>query len=146
MASKVTLGGELLFPNDYVSAVEFKGRDVTLTITDVQREELRIRGGKSEVKPVVYFRETPKKLVCNKTNADSIAIMYGNEASEWIGKRVTLYPTKTQCGRETVDCIRVREKIPAGKAPPAPQPEVDTDTGEVLPTPEELSEQLPLGV
>lgn len=144
MASKVTLGGELLFPNDYVAAVEFKGKDVTLTIVDVKREELRIRGGKSEVKPIIYFRETKKKLVCNKTNADSIATMYGDKADDWIGKRVTLYPTKTPCGRDMVDCIRVREKIPGGKA--SPPSGVDPDTGEVVPTPEELGEQLPLGV
>ena len=103
MASKVTLGNELLFPSDYLAAVEFRGRDVTLTVASVFKDELKMRGGKSETKPVLSFRETKKKLVLNKTNADSIAEMYGTEAAEWVGQRVTFYPTKTQCGRETVD-------------------------------------------
>ena len=29
---KCTLDGELMFPSDYLASVEFKGRDVTLTI------------------------------------------------------------------------------------------------------------------
>lgn len=132
MASKVTLGNELLFPSDYLAAVEFKGRDVTLTIVKVFKDELKMRGGKSELKPVLSFRETKKKLVLNKTNADSIAEMYGTEATEWVGKRVTFYPTKTQCGRETVDCVRVREVVPQGKpqpTQPARQPDPEPGDG-----------------
>lgn len=113
MASKVTLGDQLLFPSDYLAAVEFKGRDVTLTIAKVAREELQMKGGVKEKKVVVYFAKTEKKLVLNKTNADSIAQLYGTQAEAWVGKRVTLFPTTTQCGREVVDCIRVRETVPA---------------------------------
>lgn len=126
MASKVTLGGTLMFPNDFLAAVEFKGKDVTLTIASVEIESLRTKGGGNESKPVLKFSETKKKLVCNKTNADSIAQMYGSEAKEWVGKRVTLYPTKAKFGRETVDAIRVREKVP-----PAPK----TSTGDANATP-----------
>jgi len=107
--SKATLNGELLHPSDYVSAVELKGRDVTVTVKDVIREDLRMQGGKSERKPVVLFVETPKKLVLNKTNAAIIADLHGTEAKAWAGKKITLYPTKTRCGSQTVDCIRVRE-------------------------------------
>ena len=113
MASKVTLDGKLMFPSDYLAAVEFGGKDVTLTINGVTVEELKMRGGASDRKPVISFAETKKKLVCNKTNADSIAQLYGTEAKGWAGKRITLYPTKTQCGRDTVDCIRIRETVPA---------------------------------
>lgn len=128
MASKVLLGGELMFPSEYLSAVEFKGRDVTLTIDSVKIKQLQMKGGKTEDKPVIAFKETKKSLVCNKTNADSIAEMYGTEATAWIGKRVTFYPTKTQCGRATVDCIRVREKVPGGAAKPAAElPPTDKD-------------------
>lgn len=120
--SKVKLGDELMFPSEYLAAVEFKGRDVTLTIKDIRKEDLKLRGGKSERKPVIYFHETAKKLVCNVTNGDSIAAMYGSQAKDWVGKRITLYPTKTTCGRDTVDCIRVRETVPAAKSAPAQQP------------------------
>lgn len=111
-----------MFPSDYLAAVEFKGKDVTLTIESVVIEDLQIRGGAKEAKPIIKFAETPKKLVCNKTNADSIATMYGSEAESWLGKRITLYPTKTQCGRNTVDCIRIRETEPAPAAAPVNSP------------------------
>lgn len=117
MSVKVLLHGELMFPSEYLAAVEFKGRDVTLTISGVERQELVMKGNKKDTKPVLTFRETPKKLICNKTNAGSIAEMYGRDAENWVGKRVTFYPTKTTCGRETVDCVRVREKKPAASAP-----------------------------
>lgn len=127
MGSKVLLQGQLMFPTDYLAAVEFKGKDVTLTIARVEIEELKMKGGVKERKPVVSFEETKKKLVLNKTNADSVAEMYGAEATAWLGKRITLYPTKTQCGRETVDCIRVREKVPQPKHGQAAEPaEVST--------------------
>lgn len=129
MPSKVTLGPELMFPSEYLAAVEFKGRDVTLTIKSVSKEDLQMKGGKKERKPVIFFVETPKKLVLNKTNADSIASMYGTDALLWKGKRVTFYPTKVQCGRDMVDAVRTREKVPASKGPAQHQePDIDSDS------------------
>ena len=115
MASKVMLNGKLMFPSDYVAAAEFLGRDVSLTIASVSFEDLQIRGGKKERKPVLTFRETKKKLVLNKTNAASIADIHGSKAESWAGKKITLYPTTTRCGRETVDCVRVRETVKASQ-------------------------------
>lgn len=128
MGSKVTLGGELMFPSDYVAAVEFKGKDVTLTIVSVKLEELVMVGGTKKKKPVVCFAETKKKLVLNKTNADSIAVMYGGEARTWAGKRITLYPTKAKFGREMVDAIRVREVVPQ-QTETAPEQTAEDNSG-----------------
>lgn len=126
--SKVTLNGELMFPNDYVSAPELQGKDVTLTISAVSKEQLQKRDGKTKGEMVIRFNGTPKKFVCNKTNASTIAELYGSEASEWVGKRVTLYPTKCLAFGEMVAAIRIREKVPPGTAParqsvpPSPPP------------------------
>lgn len=120
MLKKATLEGKLLHPNDYLAAVEFQGRDVTLTIAGVKREDLKMAGGKQDTKPVLTFKETSKKLILNKTNASSIVEMYGSVAEDWIGKRVTFYPTRTACGRDMTDCIRVREVVPPAK-PAAPE-------------------------
>lgn len=116
MGVNVLLGDKLMFPSDYISAVEFKGKDVTLTISGVAIEELKLQGGKKDRKPVFTFKETPKKYVCNKTNAKTIAKLYGSQAKDWIGKRVTFFPSSCECGGETVDCIRVRAKVPSAKA------------------------------
>lgn len=112
---KPTLDGKLLFPRDYVSAEEFKGKDVTLTIAGIALEDLQLRAGGKKRKPVLSFRETRKKLVLNVTNAESIARIHGVRAEEWLGKPITLYPTQAQFGRETVSCIRVR--LPRAQSP-----------------------------
>ncbi|HDZ21956.1 hypothetical protein LCGC14_0568750 [marine sediment metagenome] len=130
MADKVTLDGELMFPKDYLNAVEFKGKDVTLTVTDARWEDMRVRGAKeSKRKPVLAFKETKKKFVCNTTNADSIKHLLGkSEAKDWIGHRITLYPTRVPFGRETKDAIRVREKINDDAPPLAPDAPPTTNT------------------
>src|SRR5262245_22649845 len=66
------------------------------------------KGRKKEKKAILHFREFPRPMVCNVTNAKAIAGMYGVHVEKWIGKRITLYPTTTTFGSETVDCIRVR--------------------------------------
>ena len=48
-----------------------------------------------------------------------VAAMYGSDTTKWVGQRITIYPTTTQVGRDTVDCIRVRAMIPKGKAEPS---------------------------
>jgi hypothetical protein len=49
----------------------------------------------------------------NVTNAKAMARLHGEEITAWKGKRVTLYPTQTQFGNKMVDCIRVRDTVPA---------------------------------
>lgn len=118
----------LLYPSEFLAAVDLHGKDATLTIRRVITEDLKTNKG-SEKKPVVYFEETKaraeksgakeKRLVLNKTNALVIAKIYGYEADDWRGKRITLYPTTCDAFGEQKDCIRVRPTAP----PPAPTTE-----------------------
>lgn len=100
----------LMFPSKYVRAADLQGRDVTVEIASVAMEELVMAGGKKDKKPVMHFAGKDKSLVLNKTNATTIAKTLGNDTDQWVGKSITLYPTKTACGGEQVDCIRVREQ------------------------------------
>ncbi len=127
----------LLFPTLYLAAPDFKGRDAVLTIARVSVDNLKAEGGKTTKKAVVYFEETHKKaeaggdvekekrLVLNKTNARTIAAMYGWEADAWKGKRITLYPTRCDAFGKTVDCIRVRDVEPPA---PVTEPAAATTT------------------
>lgn len=54
----------------------------------------------------------PLPLLLNKTNAKAIAQLYGKRPADWVGKWIQLYPTTTEVGGETRDCIRVRNQIP----------------------------------
>lgn len=118
-----------LFDKAYLYAYDLQGKDVTVTISKVTGGTLTGKGGKSNKKPVVFFQGKEKGLALNITNARTIAAMYGNSfrSEDWIGKRITLYPTTTTFGPDTVECIRIRPTIPrAGKdtaLPDAPPPE-----------------------
>lgn len=117
----------LLYPSLYLGAHDLHGTDATLTIRRLIVEELKTERG-SERKPILYFEETKakaekagtpdkeKRLVLNKTNALAIAKIHGNEVDNWRGKRITLYPTQAQSFGKVVDCIRVREVVPAPAA------------------------------
>jgi hypothetical protein len=95
-----------LFPNRFLKAGEFAGKDVTLTIASVKVEVLVGDKGE-ESKGIVGFKETTKQLVLNKTNGLCIKGMFGRDTGNWLGKRVTLYPAKIDFGDSEI-AIRVR--------------------------------------
>ena len=99
------------FDKDYLYAYDLDGRDVTVTIERVQQGEL-VNQGKKSKKPVVYFKGSKKGLALNITNVRTIGAMYGFKSEDWIGKRVTLYPTVTQFGPDTKECIRIHPTKP----------------------------------
>lgn len=84
--------------------------DVTVEITKVRKEEVTLPGGAKKMAPIVTFKGAKKEFVLNRTNGDSIAGQCGQKPSQWIGKKITLYVTTTNCKGRTVNCIRVREK------------------------------------
>lgn len=81
-----------MYPGRFLKAGLFEGKHVTLTITDVNLEELEGDDGK-KVKALVAFKETEMQLVCCKTNGFCIKAMFGDKLSGWQGKRVTLFPS-----------------------------------------------------
>lgn len=99
---------------EFMYAFDLQGKDVTVTIERVVGGELTGPGGKKSKKPLAYFKESKsgKPLALNATNCKAIAGMYGNDTDGWLGKRVTLFPTTTQMGGDTVECIRVRPGVP----------------------------------
>ena len=101
-----------LMETDYLFAFDLKGEDRVVTIERVEAGKIKGTGGKSNKKPLATFREYPKPLALNATNCKTLAAMYGNDVNGWAGKKVTLYPTTTQFGGETVECIRMRGGLP----------------------------------
>lgn len=122
-----------MFDDRYLGSWDLEGGDRVATIVRVEQGELEGEKGRKDLKPLVYIQESKKALVLNKTNMHTIAKLYGYDASKWTGKQVMLYPTQTQVGRETKDCIRVRPQRPkpqraAGAPPPPPrEPGDDSD-------------------
>jgi hypothetical protein len=79
-----------LYPGRFIKAVELLGKKVTLTIADVELEDLEGDDGK-KTKALVRFKETPKMMVLCKTNGMCVKEMFGKELANWIGKRITIF-------------------------------------------------------
>lgn len=83
-----------LYPGRFIKAGELKGKRWTLTIADVDIDNLVGDDGKEKVKGVLSFKETPKQIPLNKTNGLCLRAMFGRKLSEWLGKRVIVFPDK----------------------------------------------------
>lgn len=105
-------------------ACHLEFRDLTLTIAGVAAGSVTGAGGKSSGKPIVSFSDHPRRLALNATNGKVLQRLFGTaDTRQWIGRRITLYPSTTTFGSETVECIRVRETLP--DQPPAAAPPFD---------------------
>lgn len=104
-----------MFDRDYIAAFDLGDDDRTITILSVKAVELQSEQGKNK-KPVIKFEtdrgKSEKGFVLNKTNAVSIAGMYGTDTKDWIGKRVTLFSTTVEAFGGVQDAIRVRPEVP----------------------------------
>lgn len=107
------------FPSDYLKADDLKGANVTVTIADVSIEEIG-QGQQKERKLVLAFVGKKKRLVCNKTNANTIGKLYGTETDAWHGKSITLSPREVEFQGDMVWAIRVSLQKPAEVRPAAP--------------------------
>ena len=98
------------FEGNYIDALCVNDKDVKLTIKSVSCPGVvKSADGKIIDRPIVYFEETDKGLILNKTNAKSIGLRHGNEMDDWAGKSITLFATTTDgFGKKNVPCVRVR--------------------------------------
>lgn len=126
-----------VYPSKYLKAEELD-EEITLTIKKVVLEEMESKEGRSQEKPVAYFKEISKGLVVNKTNWSIIAKQHGDESDEWAGKQVTLFVMDVEAFGEMVSAIRVKPpRVTKGKPAAAPVVEGVTTAAE-LPADNEL--------
>jgi hypothetical protein len=105
------------FPSKFLKAADLDG-DRVLTIRSVAIED--VGTDRTEEKPVVSFQEIERRLVLNRTNADTIADLYGADTDDWAGRQIILTPSETDFAGKRVPCIRIRTRAPGGAAAPAP--------------------------
>ncbi len=99
----------LLYPSEYLNAADLKGKDVKVTISKVDVEEVPGHDGKKKPKCVLHFEKTPKRFPLPKTCAKVIAKKFGTETADWVGKEITVFPDTCQAfGEKDVECVRVR--------------------------------------
>lgn len=95
------------FPSNYIKAADLQNQNVMVVIERIQIEDVG-----DETKPVLYFQNKAKGMVLNKTNANNIALVYGDETDDWLGKELVLYPTMVDFQGRSVPAIRVRVPAP----------------------------------
>jgi hypothetical protein len=108
---------DAVFIDKYLKCPHLKGKPVTVTITAAPLETLKNTQGEEQRKIVLHFAGTKKMLPLNVTNFDAVADVCGEDTDDWPGKKVELYPSMTQMGGKTVECIRVRSPAQRELAP-----------------------------
>lgn len=107
------------FPSKYLKASDLKGRNVLIKMSHTAREQVG-----DDSKLILYFQGSEKGMVLNKTNANNIAMLYGDETDDWATKEIVLFEAMVDFQGKTVAAIRCRAPQPkdrAGRNQPAPQ-------------------------
>lgn len=110
------------FPSNYIKAGDLQGGSPRVVINHVKLEDIG-----DDRKPVVYFKGKEKGLVLNKTNANNIATLFGDDMDDWSGKEIVLFPAMVDFQGRTVEAIRVRGV--QAKDRPAAKPDPNITTG-----------------
>jgi hypothetical protein len=113
------------YPPRFLKAAEFGDTPKVFEI-EVARLEKFENAGKETEKLAVYFVGQKSGLVVGSIVWDQIAKITGDDDTKnWPGHSIELFRTKTQFGRDMVDCIRVR--APGTAAKPKPKPKKKSD-------------------
>ena len=131
-----------IFPNKYLKAADLNDEPLVAKIVRAPDETLKNPDGKEELKTVLYFANQKKCLPLNRTNWDACADICGDDTEDWQRHSVELYPTTTQMGNKTVDCIRIRpppqrslpmQKAKRAKAPAKAKPTLEEEMDDEIP-------------
>jgi hypothetical protein len=106
------------FSSKYLGAADLNGGSHIVQISRVETETMQ----DGRKKPALYFTGQNKALLCNKTNALTIAAKLGPNMNGWIGHSVELFPMMVQGPNGPVQGIRVRVVERPAQPAPAPAP------------------------
>jgi len=130
-----------VFPSKYLKVADLAGKPVVVTIERAVLETLKSTEGKEQDKIVLYLKGTKKSFPLNLTNWDAVADIAGDDTDDWPGHRIELYPTTTQMGGKTVDCIRVQP--PSQRPLPMKQPKKQPKEQPEAPPADEFGDEIP---
>jgi hypothetical protein len=100
----------ILSDAEHLYAEDLAGRDVTLTVKSVAKEETSDGRGGRVKKYTFRFVETPKAYIPGiKVRRAIVAAVGSPDRNAIVGKRLVLYPTTCDAfGSKNVPCIRFR--------------------------------------
>jgi hypothetical protein len=126
----------ILSDADHLYAEDLGGRDVSLTITKIEKEE--VKGGGSgraaDKRYTFHFAETPKKYVPGIGVRRAICHALGTtDRTKMVGAVVVLYPTTCDAfGQRNTPCIRFRALGAKRAAAQPTAPDVDPAAAAVM--------------
>ena len=91
------------FPSEYLKASDLQGHAVPVKMSHVTMVDLN-----GEPKPVLHFQGKERGMILNKTNANKITEMFGDDTDDWEGGEVILYEAMVDFQGKTVPAIRIR--------------------------------------
>lgn len=99
---------------DYMGTYSLEnGEDMVVTIKDVRNEMVPNNKGEKEECVVIYFDESKKPMIANKTNLKMIAKVLGSDyIEEWRGQAIQIGQERVSAFGEQVEALRVRNFLP----------------------------------
>ena len=96
------------FPTKYLQKADF-AQPKLVTVDTVAMENVALDSQPAEMKPVLYFKGSPKGMILNKTNANICTALWGNMTENWTGRQIVAYDDVTiQYQGKLVGGIRLR--------------------------------------
>ena len=111
---------------DYLGSWDFKENEIkTLNIKIVeQRKVFNPTSNKEELSLVMFFNNYPLGMFVNVTNAKMLIKLFGtSETDNYKGKNISLKTTKIRVKGETIDAVRIADKLPPQTAPQTAPPQ-----------------------
>jgi hypothetical protein len=133
---------EIFEPGKYVKNHELGGEPRVRFIRYVGQEWLKDwkTGGQTK-KGVLYFEDDDLgALILNAGHWDVLAVLYGEESDDWIGKPIELFPTEVEVDGKTYQVVRLRKPSNSEEAEAA---ESKQHQQQKKPLHDELSDEVP---
>jgi hypothetical protein len=135
----------VLLASAYDASRFFRAEDlkneIRLKIEKVTEEKM----ADGEVKLTVWFTNSKRGLVLNRTNNRTIRGAYGDDVDGWSGKIIVLYPTTAEFRGKMGPAMRVRIPPPKdsyrASPKPTPKPPVDEEV-DGFDEPEQLDDDI----
>lgn len=116
------------FPSKYLKASDLQGREVRVTMSNVEREKIG-----DDTKPVLYFKGKDKGIVLNKTNASTITDAYGDDTEDWYDQPIILFSVMVDFQGKVAPAIRCRVPTAKDNKAAAPRREDPISSGPIDP-------------
>ncbi len=124
------------FPSAYLKASDIGDREVTVKIANVEMVEIGM-GNDKKVMPNVSFVGKTKTMLMNKTNLNTLALLYfpgrsldAIDHEELIGKSITLITREVEFEGKVAPALRISSKKPKPVKPLAEEFGEAPDPGE----------------